>query len=184
MTHAQFQTEQWVPFPRDLVFAFFANPRNLPPLMPQWQHARIDEATFCAPPPRPSGTPVYPGVAAGTGTRLLITARAAPGLPLRGAWHALIEDFRWNEGFCDVQLSGPFAYWRHCHSVRDAFSPDTGAPGTIVEDHVSYALPLDPVSRVGLPATQVLMGILFRYRQARASTLLPRFAEQAGSAQT
>ncbi len=116
----RFETEQWLPFPRDLVFAFFANPANLPPLMPQWQQARIDEATFRPPPPKPPDSREFPTVAAGDGTTLTITARGLPGIPLRGSWHARIEDFRWNEGFCDVQLSGPFAYWKHCHSVRDA----------------------------------------------------------------
>ena len=171
-----FEAEQWVPFPRPLVFAFFANPRNLPPLMPGWQKARIDEATFCPPPPRPGNTPVYPGVAAGSGTRLTITARGLPLLPLRAPWLALIEDFRWNEGFCDVQLSGPFAYWRHCHSVSDAPSPQNGVPGTLVQDHVTYQLPLQSVSQLGLPLVRTAFSALFRYRQARTKELLPIFA--------
>lgn len=175
----QFETEQWVPYPRALVFAFFANPRNLPPLMPGWQRARIEEATFRPPPPRPEGTPVFPGVVAGGGTTLTITARAAPLVPLRGSWWALIEDFRWNEGFCDVQVRGPLAYWRHCHTVRDATSPD-GRPGTLIHDHVSFLLPLQPVSRVALPVVQAGMRAVFRYRQARAAELLPAFAASAG----
>ncbi len=178
----QFETEQWLPFPRTLVFAFFANPRHLPPLMPRWQHARIDEATFYPPPPRPEGTPVYPGVAAGDGTRLTITARGLPFLPVRAPWNALIEDFRWNEGFCDVQLRGPFAYWRHCHSVRDAASPQDGSPGTIVRDHVTYELPLQPFSAIGLPMAQAAMAAMFKYRQARAEKLLPQFAAAVGLA--
>jgi ligand-binding SRPBCC domain-containing protein len=171
-----FETEQWLPFPRPLVFAFFANPRNLPPLMPAWQHARIDEATFQPPPARPTGTPSFPGVAAGDGTELRITARGVPLLPLRGSWHARIEDFRWNEGFCDVQLKGPFAYWRHCHSVRDAASPEDGQPGTVVRDHVSYALPLEPLSSLALPGMQLALAATFRYRQEQAAKLVAAFA--------
>src|SRR3954451_16784048 len=37
-----FTSEQWVPFPLARVFAFFADPLNLPRLMPAWQDARID----------------------------------------------------------------------------------------------------------------------------------------------
>lgn len=177
----QFAAEQWFPFPRTLVFAFFANPGNLPPLMPGWQKARIDEATFCPPPPRPDDTPDYGTRAAGAGTRLTISARAVPFLPLRAPWLALIEDFRWNEGFCDVQLSGPFAYWRHCHSVRDGANPKTGAQGTIVRDHVTYMLPLDPLSRLGLPIARGAMLALFKYRQGRAKTLMQQFAAQVSS---
>lgn len=178
----EFASEQWLPFPRTLVFAFFANPRNLPPLMPSWQQARIDDATFLPPPPRPEDTPDYGTVAAGDGTLLTITARGLPVLPLRTPWLARIEDFRWNEGFCDVQLSGPFAYWRHCHSVRDAASPH-GKPGTVISDHVTFRLPLDPLSRVGLPVAKAALNALFTYRQRRATELLPRFAaEVAGRA--
>lgn len=176
MAH-DFEIEQWLPFPRDLVFAFFADPKNLPPLMPQWQKPRIEEVTFCPPPPRPAGTPRFPGVAAGDGTKLVITARALPFIPLRGGWHALIQDFRWNEGFCDVQLHGPFAYWKHCHSVRDAASPQDGGPGTIVHDHVTYALRAEPFTQLGLPAVQAAMRALFQYRQARVAEWLPQFAE-------
>lgn len=174
-----FETEQWLPFPRDLVFAFFANPANLPPLMPRWQQPRIEEITLTPPPPRPAGARHFPAVAAGSGTTLTITARALPLLPLRGAWEALIEDFQWNESFCDLQLRGPFAYWRHCHSVRDAISPDRRTEGTLINDHVTYQLPAETITRTGYGAAQAVMTMLFRYRQARAAELLPQFAALA-----
>ncbi len=178
--HLRFQTEQWLPFPRTLVFAFFANPANLPPLMPGWQHARIDEITLAPPISRPAGTPEYPGATAGDGTKLLITARGAPGLPLRLPWHAFIEDFRWNEGFCDVQVKGPFSYWRHCHTVRD--ETRGGQAGTTVRDAVEYALPLWPLSVVAAPVGQLAMKAMFGYRQRRAAVLVPRFAAQVQAA--
>ena len=168
-----FHAEQWLPYSLELVFAFFANPENLPRLMPKWQRARIEEAMFAPPPPRPEGTPRYPGMAAGTGTKLTISARPFPLSPLRVPWDALIEDFRWNEGFCDVQLRGPFHYWRHCHSVRDQVSAKTGAPGTVVADDVEYELPLggagDFANRVTVKRG---MEMLFRYRQKRTEELL------------
>lgn len=177
-----FATEQWLPFPRTLVFAFFANPANLPPLMPGWQHARIDEVTLVPPTPRPADTPRYPGVAAGNGTQLLITARAVPGLPVRIPWLALIEDFHWHKHFCDVQVTGPFAYWRHCHSVRD--ETRDGRPGTVVRDEVRYQLPLWPVSAVGAPVGPLAMKAMFTYRQKRAEVLVPRFAAQVEAGTT
>ncbi len=167
-------TEQWLPFPRAVVFAFFANPANLPPLMPAWQHARIDEVTLVPPTLRPEDAPELPGTVAGSGTRLLITARGGPGVPVRLPWLALIEDFRWNEGFCDVQVKGPFAYWRHCHTVRD--ETRSGEPGTVVRDAVEYTLPLDPLSRLGTPLGRLAMRALFGYRQRRASELVPQYA--------
>ncbi len=177
--HLRFQTEQWLPFPRALVFAFFADPVHLPPLMPAWQQARIDEATMVPPPPRPAEMPVYPGEAAGSGSKLLITARGGPGVPLRLPWHALIEDFRWNESFCDLQVKGPFAYWRHCHSVRD--ETRAGQAGTVVRDAVEYALPLWPLSRPAAPLGQLAMKAMFGYRQKQAATLVPQYAAQIGA---
>lgn len=170
----RFETEQWLPFPVALVFAFFANPVNLAPLMPAWQHARIDEVTLVPPPPGPDGSPEFPTPFAGDGTQLLITARAAPGLPVRLPWLALIEDFRWNAGFCDLQVNGPFAYWRHCHSVRS----DTrfGQSGALVHDAVEYELPLSSLSWMAAPFGQLAMRTMFAYRQKRATELLPRFA--------
>lgn len=176
-----FESEQWFPFPREVMFAFFANPQNLPPLMPHWQKARIDEATWQPPPPRPASTPALPGVAAGDGTLLLITARAIPGLPLRGDWLAQIEDFRWNEGFCDVQLKGPFAYWRHCHTVRDAVSTE-GVQGTAVHDHVTFELPLSSVTDLGAAAARKALAATFAYRQEQAIRLVPLYAALAGYA--
>lgn len=44
-----FTTDQWVPFPVDRVFAFFADPLNLPRLMPAWQDARIDSLELQTP---------------------------------------------------------------------------------------------------------------------------------------
>ena len=168
-----YETEQWLPYPRELVFAFFANPENLPRLMPKWQKARIEEATFAPPPPRPQNTPRYPGIAAGSGTRLTISARPFPLSPIRAPWEALIEDFRWNEGFCDIQLRGPFRYWRHCHSVRDAESPHTSLPGTLLRDQVEYELPLGTLSAI---ADQILVKrgfrSIFAYRQKRTGELL------------
>ena len=174
-----FESEQFLPVPREVAFAFFANPQNLPPLMPHWQKARIDEATLQPAPPRPEGTPQLPGIAAGDDTLLLITARGLPGLPLRGKWLAKIEGFQWNQGFCDVQLKGPFAYWRHCHSVRDAVSAG-GVHGTIVHDHVTYALPLAPLSDAVAFAARTALGLTFRYRQGQAAKLVPAYAASAG----
>ena len=46
---SQFKFEQWVPFPRDQVFLFFANPGNLPRIMPPKLDTRIDALRLNAP---------------------------------------------------------------------------------------------------------------------------------------
>lgn len=87
-----FETRQWLPYSTELVFAFFANPENLPRLLPPWQKAQLEEATFRPPPPRPESAPHYPGIAAGDGTRLTLSFRPVPFSPVRVPWEAEIQD--------------------------------------------------------------------------------------------
>ncbi len=167
-----FETTQWLPYPPELVFAFFANPENLPRLMPAWQKARIEEAHFAPPPPRPTDAPRYPGIAAGDGTRLTISIKPFPFAPFRLPWEALIEDFRWNRGFCDIQVRGPFKFWRHCHTVAFAQNPETLAHGTLLRDHVDYEPPIGPLNAIANIAIRPQLAATFRYRQKRTAELL------------
>lgn len=169
-----FQADQWLPYSIEQVFAFFANPENLPRLMPKWQKARIEEATFAPAPPRPASasTAHFPGIAAGAGTTMTISFKPFPFAPFRVPWDAEITEFTWNDHFCDVQHRGPFAYWNHCH--RLTAQPQGGRPGTNVQDHVVYALPLGPLGEI---ANALVMKrqfkAIFDYRHQRTAELLP-----------
>ena len=176
----QYHSEQWLPFSVELVFAFFANPENLPRLMPTWQKARIEEASFAAPPPRPASTPRFPGIAAGSGTKMTISFRPVPLSPLRVPWDAEISDFVWNDHFCDIQTRGPFAYWHHCHRVAPLASSNASGvtvEGTLLQDEVTYELPF---GALGVVAQKLFvprqMAYIFNYRKKRTAELLPRMA--------
>ena len=173
-----FETEQWLPFPLPVVFAFFANPQNLPPLMPPWQKARIEELRLIAPPAPPPGSPARLGT--GVGTTMILSFRMIPRLPIRLNWHALIPEFTWNDHFCDTQTAGPFEYWRHCHSVR----PDQrdGVEGTTVHDRVEYEFPLGPLGDLANAiAGKAQFRYLFNYRHAQTAKLLPIYAQHLQS---
>lgn len=170
----QYITRQWIPRPVPEVFAFFADPRNLAPLMPRWQHVAIEGLRIVDPPPKP---PQLRGAAtglqvAGAGTRMTLRFRPIPFLPLRLAWDARITEFAWNDHFCDEQeRRGPFAYWKHCHRVKEEVRE--GRTGTLVTDHVTYELPLGPLGELAhtLGAAAQIRS-LFRYRQKRLLELL------------
>lgn len=153
-----FQSEQWVPYPRERVFAFFANPANLPPLMPAWQQARVEKANLTAD---------Y----AAAGSLIVISFRPVPLLPLRLQWEAYIAEFRWNDYFCDEQRKGPFRYFRHCHRVSEA--ERDGVKGSIVADAVEYELPFgflgDLANALGMKRQ---VAYLFAYRQKMLPRLL------------
>ncbi len=163
----RFQTEQRLPYPIETVFAFFADPANLPRLMPSWQDARIEHSTLVPPPPPPQSFPGCENITAGSGSRLTLSIRPIPFSPIRLPWDALIQDFRWLEGFCDVQLRGPFRYWRHCHTLG------THRNGTLLHDDVEYELPLGPL---GVLADKLVIHhqieSTFRYRHRRTLEFL------------
>jgi len=177
--------EQWLPYPVATVFDFFANPENLPRLMPDWQQARIESAAIAPPPWRPGTDPdsdlssaPSTAVAAGKGTRMTITFLPFPHAPFRVPWDAEITDFEWDDHFCDVQRRGPFAYWKHCHrlepQVRGAL------PGTLLADHVEYELPLGPLGDLANNLfVKRQMQAIFEYRQKLTAELLPKTAAPA-----
>jgi ligand-binding SRPBCC domain-containing protein len=169
-----FEADQWLPYSVEQVFAFFANPENLPRLMPKWQKARIEEATFAPTPPRPASSlgVRFRGMAAGAGTKMTLSFKPFPFAPFRVPWDAEITDFAWNDHFCDVQHRGPFAYWHHCHTI----SPEArdGAAGAKVHDRVDYELPLGGLGEIAHTfAVRRQIQSIFDYRHTRTAELLP-----------
>ncbi len=163
------QMQQWVPYPVARVFAFFANPENLPPLMPGWQKARIEAAALIPPATRPPRHALTP--AAGQGSRMTISFRPVPLSPVRMRWDARIADFAWDDHFCDEQLSGPFAYWLHCHRVQAEVRE--GVEGTSVTDDVTYAMKFGPLGdAANLLGGALQMRALFAFRQRQLLKLL------------
>jgi ligand-binding SRPBCC domain-containing protein len=162
-----FQTEQWLPHPRERVFAFFANPENLPPLMPRWQQARVENVKYVTPPVLSSTA----SFVAGEGSLITISFRPIPFFPLRLKWEAYIAEFRWNDFFCDEQRRGPFKYFRHCHRTRNEIRE--GIAGTVVTDAVEYELPLGLLGELANAlAMKRQIRALFAYRQRMLPLLL------------
>jgi ligand-binding SRPBCC domain-containing protein len=172
-----YHSEQWLPYPVDQVFAFFVNPENLPRLMPPWQKARIEEAAFTSPPPRPISFQPIRSIAAGPGTRIILSFRPFPYSPLRIPWEAEIDEFVWNSHFADLQLRGPFAYWHHRHTVASETRINEGisTPGTLLHDEVEYEPALGTLGEIAnsfFIARQLRN--IFAYRKLRTSTLLSK----------
>jgi ligand-binding SRPBCC domain-containing protein len=166
----RFQTEQWLPFPRKRVFAFFADPANLVALMPGWQRVRLERSNYVSPP----GAPSTGEVVAGQGSLMTISFRAVPLMPLRLEWDAYIAEFRRDEHFCDEQRRGPFKYFRHCHRLRDEVRD--GVTGTVVSDAVEYELPW---GRLGDLANGLAVKRQIRSLFAHRHRMLPRLLARA-----
>ena len=136
--HSQF--EQWLPAPLERVFPFFADPMNLPRIMPPWMQVSIEEITVVPPPGSSSGH------FAGPGTKFRASYRALPLLPARIRSEAQIVGFRMNEFFADVQSKGPFRSWHHRHE----FSAENrdGLSGTRLRDLIEYEVGFEPLGRI------------------------------------
>lgn len=171
-----YHSEQWLPYPIDLVFAFFSNPENLPRLMPSWQKACIEEAVLIAPPHSSARNRSIPAQSvAGAGSLITLSFKPFPYALLRVPWEAEITEFVWNDHFCDHQLRGPFAYWHHCHHLRSETRTNSGTSthGTVLRDEVEYEPPLGKLGDLAnrLFITRQLRST-FAYRHTRTLELL------------
>jgi hypothetical protein len=88
--------------------------------------------------------------------------------PFRVRWVAVHQDYETGRYFSDIQVSGPFAYWKHVHK----FEPD-GPAACILEDRVEYALPFGFLGRwiAGKFVRRKIEG-MFKYRHAVTARLI------------
>lgn len=99
----------------------------------------------------------------GAGSEMIFIGKYPPRL----RWHARIETFVENSYFVDVQISGPFAFWRHQH----LFKPHGEATEMI--DRVSFSLPGGRFwNQLVAPLIAMLLHFYFRYRHRQTRALL------------
>lgn len=134
--HHHVQFEDWVPFPLSRVFLFFADPNNLPRIMPPETATRVDCLRLMPAPERPGTTNT--ATIAGVGSEIDTSFRMIPGLPFRAQWIARITEFEWNHHFADVQVKGPFRSWDHRHEF--GAEDRNGVQGTVVRDLIEYSV--------------------------------------------
>jgi ligand-binding SRPBCC domain-containing protein len=175
-----FETCQWVPYPVELVFAFFANPQNMPHLMPPRQKTQIEDVRLEPPPPRPVApdpTRRFLSVAAGVGSEILISFHPIPWVPRRVSWLARITEFVWNSHFSDEQVRGPFNIFRHRHGIQP--EAREGQEGTLVTDEIEFELTYGLLGRAGGIFVRRKLKWAFAHRQKRLPEILAIAARQA-----
>lgn len=115
--------EQFVPRPRNEVFAFFSDASNLEKLTPPWLNFEITEIP-----------------AELTEGALIRYRLGIHGLPID--WTTRIEEWTPGERFVDLQIAGPYALWHHTHEFEDA------PGGTLIRDTVRYRVPFGPLGEI------------------------------------
>ncbi len=142
---------QLVPRPREEVFAFFSDAKNLEQITPAFlQFHVLNEGST--------------GVRAG----MLIDYRLKLfGLPFR--WQSQIASFEPGKQFVDVQLRGPYRSWRHLHEFRDV------PGGTQMLDRVEYELPFGPLGSLAhVLFVRRTLGRVFDFRREKIEEIFGR----------
>ncbi len=172
MTHLV-QFEQWVPVPLERVFLFFANPGNLPRIMPPQTGTELIRLKLVPPPgiAAESATITDGAPLAGAGSEIVTSFRVIPFLSFRRQWTALITEFEWNHHFADMQKQGPFKSFRHRHELRE--ETRNQVRGTVVRDVIEYDVGFGWLGKLAqrLFVSRQLQRI-FAYRQRALEKLL------------
>jgi len=181
----KFEVSRWVPFRLEMVFAFFADPAELPRLMPPKLGTRIEESELVAPkkprPASPSLAGKLPSAAAGVGSEILVSFCPCIWPRFRIKSRVRITEFEWNSHFCDEQIEGPFQRFDHRHTAKAVVRK--GVQGTQVTDTIEYSLPFGAIGSLGNGIIRRQLEAMFTYRQQKLIELLTavrRLGEQCG----
>jgi ligand-binding SRPBCC domain-containing protein len=110
--------QQFLPVSSEVLFDFFSVPENLSKITPKETAFQV---VACSKPKIEQGV-------------VLKYKLYQLGIPV--FWVAKIEEWVPNHYFVDVQISGPFAEYRHKHILKQAEG------GTLILDELEYRLPL------------------------------------------
>jgi len=145
MKEFEFQSEQLLPAPLERVFAFYSDAANLERITPPWLRFEIV-------------TPSPVAMERGAVIDYRIRVR---GLPM--GWRSEITHWEPPYRFVDVQRRGPYRSWIHTHSFEQTDK------GTIVRDHVRYAVPGGALVQKLFVAPDIQR--IFSYRKERLAEI-------------
>jgi len=142
----QLKTSQVLSVPQEKAFKFFEDPKNLFEITPDWLDFKMVS---------PERKEVFEGVEFDYTIKWL-------GIKLR--WRSRIIDYKPPERFTDIQIIGPYQYWRHLHIFEKV------SEGTLLKDEVTYKVPFGLIGK--LLHTLIIkrqLKDIFSYRAIRLS---------------
>jgi len=137
------ESRLWLARRRPDVFAFVADPANLPRVMPPSLRVRL----------------LTPSVRMEAGAVLDLRIGWL-GMPMR--WRMFVREWDPPYRFVDVQVRGPYARWEHRHRFLEE------GDGTWIEDRLTYRLPAGALGRTAhalLVARQLRAAWAYRREQ-------------------
>jgi ligand-binding SRPBCC domain-containing protein len=119
------RASQILPVPIEKTFSFFEKPENLFDITPDWLDFKLVNETVTG--------KTYEGAEFDYSIRWLkILIR----------WHAKILEYRPPELFTDIQVKGPYKFWRYLHT----FEAVPG--GTLMRDSITYRTPFRFIGKI------------------------------------
>ena len=150
MSRRRFVASTAIPASADAVFDWHEAPGAFERLTPPWERVRVIS--------RQGGIT--------NGARVVLAVGPWP-FSLR--WELEHGDYQKGRAFCDRQVTGPFAYWRHTHTMRPQ-----GPRACVLEDAIEYELPFGLVGDLaGHPIVQRKLTRLFAYRHEATRNAFP-----------
>jgi ligand-binding SRPBCC domain-containing protein len=147
----QFRSKQFLPITISEAWEFFSNPNNLTKITPPWLNFEVTSKL---------DSKMYAG--------MIITYLVRPILNIPTTWVTEITHVREPNYFVDEQRFGPYKFWHHQHHFKET---DNGIEMT---DIVSYALPLDPLSRpINSLLVEKKVKEIFKFREKKLEELFP-----------
>jgi ligand-binding SRPBCC domain-containing protein len=134
--------ELTLPLPREEVFAFFADAKNLELITPAQLNFKITS---------PQPIELREGA-------LIDYQLSLHGIPM--SWRTEITAWDPPHRFVDTQLKGPYSQWVHTHTFTEI-----DANTTLIEDEVRYRLPLEPLGDFFHFIVEGELKKIFDYRQ-------------------
>ena len=113
----EFIVEHWLPLPKDKIFSFFKEPKNLEKITPSYLNFKVLNQ---------SSKEIKEGTKINYRLKL-------HGIPIW--WQSKIVDWKPNHKFSDTQTHGPYNHWYHTHEFEEKDG------GTLIRDRVNYKLP-------------------------------------------
>jgi ligand-binding SRPBCC domain-containing protein len=161
------QFEQWVPVAISRVFAFFANPQNLPRIMPPVTETKLITVKLVPPPDATTRNGLE---LAGVGSEIVTSFRLFRFFPIHAKWTARITEFEWDHHFADLQIKGPFRRFYHRHELRSEIRD--GTEGTIVRDAIEYEVGFGFLGKLLEKFIVSQLQQTFKYRQQTLEKIL------------
>jgi ligand-binding SRPBCC domain-containing protein len=141
--------QQYFPLPKEKVFAFFADAKNLEHITPKTLHFKITKMST-------------ERIQKDTLIDYKLKIHSVP-----ARWRTHIQTWEPNTSFSDTQLKGPYSLWHHTHSFEQL------GTGTLMTDIVRYKLPAGLMGRLTAQAwVDSDVEKIFAYRRETVGALI------------